>query len=187
MSFGWQGSKVRLVPLERDKHFDNCVRWLNDPQVTQWLLIGDFPLTRVAEQDFFDRVCRPNDRDVAQAIETLAEKEEHIGICGIHDISFRHGTGSVGIIVGRQKLWGRGYGTDAIQVLTRYAFDVLGLRLLTAGVLADNIASLRVFAKNGYHEAGRIAARWWKRGAYRDDVLLIARRDEPVGPAPGCP
>ena len=171
---GWKGEKVRLVPLDKHKHFDNCVRWLNDPAVTEWTLIGDFPLTRVAEEEFFDRVARENESDVVLAIETL--EEEHIGVCGLTNINFRHGTGLAGIIIGRQKLWNRGYGSDAVAVQTRYAFDTLGLRLLLAEVFADNPASLKVFAKSGYREVGRIPQRYWKRGEYREIVFLAVSR-----------
>ena len=175
MDFGWKGDKVQLVPLEKEKHFDNCVRWLNDPEVTRWLLIGDFPLTRVAEHEFFDRISRPNDHDVAHAIETL--EEEHIGICGIHDINFRHGSGTCGLFIGRQKLWGRGYGSDAIAVHTRYGFEVLGLRLLLCDIFSENTASMKAYTKNGYKEVARIPRRWWKRGEYRDVVTFARQRD----------
>ena len=44
MAFGWEGSKVRLVPLDKARHLENAVLWLNDPKLTAWTLIGDFPL-----------------------------------------------------------------------------------------------------------------------------------------------
>ena len=59
---------------------------------------------------------------------------------------------------------------------TRYAFEVLGLRLLLSEVMADNAASLRMLERAGYREVGRIPRRLWKRGAYRDVVLLALER-----------
>ena len=190
MAFGWEGEKVRLVPLERDKHFDNCVRWLNDPDVTQWTATGDFPLTRLAEEDFFERMARPNEGpDIALAIETL--EDEHIGVPGIQGINYRHGVGTTGTFIGRKPLWRRGYGSDAIAVRTRYAFEVLGLRLLLSEVMAENVGSLKALQKSGYREFGRIPARYWKRGAYRDAIQLLITREEwqakncpPAGSAP---
>lgn len=176
MSFGWEGEKVRLVPLDKEKHFENCVRWFNDPKVTQWLLVGDFPLTRVAEEEFFERFSRQNETDIAFAIET--REEEHIGVCGLIGVSFRHGTGNAGITIGRWQLWNRGHGSDAIAVLTRYGFTVLGLRLLLAEVMPDNVASLKVFGRNGYREVGRIPQRWWKRGKYQDAVQFALLHED---------
>lgn len=176
MPFGWEGEKVRLVPLDKQRHFENCVRWLNDPAVTEWTLMGDFPLTRVMEEEFFERICRENETDVVLAIETL-EAEDHIGVLGIHQISFRHGVGVTGTLIGRPSLWGRGFGSDAIRIRSRYAFETLGLRLLLSQVMADNARSLRAIQKNGYQEIGRIPGRFWKRGAYRDSIELMLDRD----------
>ena len=53
MSHGWEGEKVRLVPLDHEKHLDNALKWFNDPEITQWLETGDWPLTRGAEEEFF--------------------------------------------------------------------------------------------------------------------------------------
>lgn len=176
MPFGWEGNKVRLVPLDKERHFANCVRWLNDPTITEWTLVGDLPLTNAAEEEFFERVCKDTSTDVLFAIETL--EEEHIGIAGIHSIDYRHGVAITGTLIGRKQFHRRGYGSDAIAIRTRYAFDVLGLRLLLTEVLAGNIGSLKAVQHCGYREVGRTPARWWKRGAYHDSVHLALTHDE---------
>jgi len=175
MSYGWEGTKVRLVPLDKEKHLDNALLWLNDPEITQWTVIGDWPLTRLAEEEFFDRMMRSDQTDVAFAIELL--KGEPIGFSGIHQIDWRHSVGRTGTIIGRKEFWGQGYGSDAVQVRTRYAFEVLGLRLLLSEVMADNVASLHMLQKAGYQEVGRIPRRYWKRGDHRDVMLLMVDRE----------
>lgn len=181
LSYAWEGQKVRLAPLERERHFENCVRWLNDPTVTAWTLGGDFPLTRLSEEEFFQRVGRgylpEQTNEIAFAIELL-DTEEHVGVTGIHKLNWRHGVGETGTLIGRSSLWGRGFGTDAIAVRSRYAFEVLGLRLLTSEVLSGNDRSLRALLHGGYREVGRIPERYWKRGAYRDAILLALARDD---------
>ena len=42
MSYGWEGDKVRLVPLDKDRHLENALRWFNDPTITAWLETGDW-------------------------------------------------------------------------------------------------------------------------------------------------
>jgi RimJ/RimL family protein N-acetyltransferase len=175
MSYGWEGEKVRLVPLDRDKHLDNALQWFNNPEVTRWLETGDWPLTRGAEEEFF-RAAERNDRVSVQfAVENL--EGEHVGFSGLRSIDWQSGVAVSGSVVGRTDLWGSGLGTDAARVRNRYAFDVLGLRLLIATVIADNGASLAMLAKAGYEEVGRVPKRYWKRGAYRDQVLLVLHRD----------
>ncbi len=174
MAFGWEGEKVRLVPLEKEKHLANAVAWLNDPDVTEWTLIGDTPIGRLAEEDFFDRTARGDPAEVTFAVETRAG--EHIGFTGIHRIDYRHGVGFTGSLLGRKDLWGRGLGTDLVKTRTRYAFEVLGLRMLLSEALAENEASLRMLRRCGYREVGRIRRRWFKRGAYRDAILLALEK-----------
>lgn len=96
---------------------------------------------------------------------------------GIIQVDYRQGVGSTGSLIGRKDLWGQGYGTDSIRARTRHAFDVLGLRMLLSEIMSDNVGSLKAVQKYSYREVGRIARRSWKRGAYRDAVILIAERE----------
>jgi RimJ/RimL family protein N-acetyltransferase len=177
MAIGWTGEKVRLVPLDRNAHLDNAIAWLNDPEVTAWTLIGDFPIGRLGETEFFDRAERADPwtaPDVTLAVETLAG--EHIGFSGLHKIDWRNSCATTGTVIGCQDLWGKGLGTDAARVRTRYAFDVLGLRLLLSEALDGNIASIRMLERVGYVQVGRIPRRHFKRGAFRDALLFALER-----------
>ena len=173
--FGWCGDRVRLVPLDEERHFENCVRWMNDPEMTRWTLRGDFPVTALSQREFFRRYSQDSETDVVHAVETL--DGEHVGVSGIHAIEWRHGTGMTGTLIGVRDRWGQGLGGDAIRTRSRYAFEVLGLRLLLSEVMAGNEASERALRRAGYVEVGRIPARWWKRGAHRDAIQLCL--DEP--------
>jgi RimJ/RimL family protein N-acetyltransferase len=175
MAYGWEGDKVRLVPLDKAKHLENAVLWLNDPEITAWTLIGDQPMTRLGEEDFFDKASRGGGDEISFAIETLAG--EHIGFSALHRVDRANGVAVSGTMLGRRDLWGQGYGSDAARVRTRYAFEVLGLRMLLSEVMAGNTGSLRMLKKAGYREVGRIPRRWWKRGAFRDVVMLVLERE----------
>jgi RimJ/RimL family protein N-acetyltransferase len=178
MAQGWSGEKVRLVGLDRARHLDNAVAWLNDPDVTEWTLVGDFPIGRLGEADFFDRAeradpwCAP---DVTLAVETL--DGDHVGFSGLHRIDWRNSCATTGMLIGRKDLWGKGLGTDAARVRTRSAFEVLGLRLLLSEALDGNTASILMLERVGYVEVGRIPRRHFKRGAYRDALLYALERE----------
>ena len=34
---GWKGELIRLVPPDRTLHFENALRWMNDPEITATL------------------------------------------------------------------------------------------------------------------------------------------------------
>ena len=175
MAFGWEGELVRLVPLDDEKHLENALKWLNDPEVTAGLLVGDLPLSRLAEREYFERQMRSPEKDVSFAMETLDGR--HIGFSGIHNIDWRHGVAVTGSFIGETAEWGKGYGTDAAKVRSRYCFEVLGLRLLLSSHLDNNHRSARMQAKAGYRECGRIPKRYWRRGAYRDEIRTCLDRD----------
>lgn len=182
MPFGWEGAKVRLAPIDKQRHLDNCLRWFNNPEVTRWLLHGDFPLCYASEEAWFDRAAN-TERQVEFAIESLAG--EHVGMIGLLNVDYRHGVANVGIVIGDPRKWRLGYGTDALQTLVQYASNALGLRLLLAEVMKGNDASERIFRNVGFSECGCTPQRYWKRGAFRDSIqfaLLNADWRQPSRP-----
>ena len=174
MAYGWEGKKVRLVPLELERHFVNALKWINDPQITEGQLIGDFPMTSLAERAWFEARMKGSPDESMFAIETLEGR--HIGFTGIHNINWRDGTGTSGTLIGEPDDWGKGYGTDSACTRSRHAFEVLGLRMIFSEVLDGNERSLRMLKRAGYIECGRFPRKTWKRGAYRDVVYLYLER-----------
>lgn len=175
MDFGWHGEKTRLVPLDFDRHFENCYRWMNDPVVTEFLCVGDHPITRIAEKEWFENRFKDTSRDVVFAVETLDGK--HIGTSGLHGIDRTNGTATTGTLIGEKSVWGQGYGSDSVLVRTGYAFEVLGLRMLLSSYLGGNVASAKMQARAGYMQYGIIPERRWKRGAFRDEIFTYCTRE----------
>ena len=67
---------------------------------------------------------------------------------------------------------GRGLGREALELLTAYARDHIGLRQLYVFIALDNEVCLKLFEDYGYRRAG-ILKSWVKRGiTYRDVALL---------------
>ncbi len=174
MAYGVEGERIRLVPLDEDKHLANAVAWLNDPEVTKWVLVGDMPISKLAEKSWFESRSQHSESEIAMAVETL--EGMHIGFSGIHNVNWRDGTAVTGTLIGDRAFWGKGYGTEIVRVRTRYAFETLGLRLLFSGCIDGNTGSYRMLQKNGYREYGRAPGKFWKRGAYRDEIMMCVSR-----------
>lgn len=175
MPIGWESERIRLVPLDFDRHFENCYRWINDPDVSEWLAVGDVPMARLAETEWFEAVQRGRENEIAFAIETLDGR--HIGQSGIHRISHQHGTAITGSFIGEVGERGKGLGTEAAVLRAWYCFHVLGLRILFSEYIGGNARSKRMQEKVGYVECGRKPASFWKRGEYRDKVETMLTRE----------
>ena len=167
---------MRLAPLNIEKHFANALVWMNVAEVTEYLLVGDFPMGEIQEREFFEKMTGKTETDVVFAIETLGGK--HIGFSGLHGINFRHGFATSGTVLGIKEEWGKGYGTDAARVRSRYAFEVLGLRMVLSECFEGNERSLRMQKAVGYKEYGRCPKKFWKRGQYRDMILTCLTRED---------
>ena len=67
---------------------------------------------------------------------------------------------------------GRGLGRQALDLLTTYARDHIGLRQLYVYIAVDNEVCLKLFDSYGYRRSGTLQS-WVKRGNdYRDVVLM---------------
>jgi ribosomal-protein-alanine N-acetyltransferase len=49
---------------------------------------------------------------------------------------------------------GKGYMTEAVRLIVDYAFSLLHLHRIEAGVMPRNIGSIRVLEKSGFHKEG---------------------------------
>lgn len=83
------------------------------------------------------------------------EKEELVGFCGIGDIDWRSRNAMVWYLIGKEH-WGKGYGTETLALLCRFAFENMNLRKLYTHVYEPNRASIRVLEKNGFKLVGRL-------------------------------
>ena len=68
-----------------------------------------------------------------------------------------------------EELWGKGIMTEAVKLVTEYAFQNLDLIRLQAGVLNKNPSSMRVLEKAGYVKEGILRRSVIKRGEILDE------------------
>lgn len=73
-----------------------------------------------------------------------------IGDIELTNIDWRNRSGSLGMSIARREQRGYGYGTDALSVLVKYAFESLDLVRLSARTLIHNVAARQVLEKAGF-------------------------------------
>lgn len=73
--------------------------------------------------------------------------------------------------IGEVDCWGKGYGSEAVGLVVRLAFEELGLFRLQAGAYSSNVASIRVLARNGFVQEGCLRQALVTQGTMRDDHL----------------
>jgi RimJ/RimL family protein N-acetyltransferase len=95
-----------------------------------------------------------------------------LGLARIFWIDFHNGTGVLNLGIGAASDRRRGYGSDALGLLLRFAFGELNLHRLSVWPGADNLAFITMVEKAGFEEEARRREAAFHDGSYWDVVLL---------------
>ncbi len=163
------GQKIRLRALEKSD-IDNFMGWVNNREITQYLLAFSVPVSRAFEEKWLESAVCHTATDKVFAIETLAG--EYLGNCGLHSIDSINRHAELGIVIGNTDYLSRGYGTDAIQTLLRLAFDSLNLEKVHLRVYSNNTRGIRCYEKCGFETVGRLKRHRYVNGEWHDEVMM---------------
>lgn len=159
---------LRGVTLEdvTDAYF----HWMNDPEVIQYLESRFYPQSRDGIRAFVQSF-QGNQNNVFFAI-ILKEDNRHIGNIKLGAINWIHRLAEIGLIIGEKDTWGKGFATEAIRLVSDYAFKCLNLHKVSAGCYGINQGSVRAFQRAGFEVEGVRPKHMFCEGNYVDLVLL---------------
>ncbi len=168
-----EGRTIRLRAVEPEDAGLMYV-WENDCDV--WAVSGTTePFSHYQMQRFVERhrdtIGVLGDGQLRLIVETRQEARP-VGAIDLFEYDPIHRRAGVGILIYERSDRGRGYASDALEVLCRYAHDTLRAHQLWCNVGADNEASLRLFRSAGFTEIG-VKRDWlWRPDGYHDEVML---------------
>jgi RimJ/RimL family protein N-acetyltransferase len=167
-----EGKLVRLRSIERSD-IEPIMKWVGDEEVTNFLggemLLG--PLSRIAEEKFIEHAAEPSPNSRLFVIETLADCR-YLGSTDLHNISWVNRNAEAGIVIGEKSSWGKGYGTDAMRVLLRYAFDKLNLNRVSLRVFDYNPRAIASYERCGFKREGVLRQDKFLGGKYHDTIAM---------------
>ncbi|MCX5115666.1 GNAT family N-acetyltransferase [Micromonospora sp. NBC_00362] len=140
--------RLELRPV-RDEDIDRILEYRNLPQVTHWLL-----RTQVDSASFRAAWRRaatdPDDHSMAATLDGVVIGTVSLGVVdGMGQPGMPQRTEAELGYIFDPAYGGRGYATEAVTAVVAHAFDRLGVRRITAGCFADNLASVRILEKVG--------------------------------------
>ncbi len=164
------GERIYLRGLTEADATERYCAWLNDPEINRYLE------TRYEEQ-------RPEDITTFIAAKIASTDEwlfgiflkpdgRHIGNIKLGPLRARHRLADVSLFIGVRSVHGKGYGSEAIRLVTDHAFEALGLNKLMAGMYAGNRASIGAFRRAGWTEEARLKDHYLIDGGPTDIVLF---------------
>ena len=142
--------------------------WLEPPK----------PLAQL-EQEFEANVADADPTVVRLIIE--AERRA-IGDIDLFHIEQRCRNAVVGLGIWRAEDRDRGYGTDALRTMLRWAFRHLNLHRIELSVEPDNVRAVRVYEKLGFVREGMRREHHYDDGCFRDELImgLLGREFESI-------
>ena len=168
------GEKVCLRPLE-EADAAVCHAWLNDPDVRRTLAARAGPYTEAMSREWIRAL---DFRTTMGFAIVTRDADAYVGNCDLRDINPIDRNAGLGIVIGRKAEWGKGYGTEAVTLLCRYAFDTLNLHKVHLSSYATNDRGLRLYARLGFVEEGRRREQVFLEGRWVDEVVLGLLRGE---------
>ena len=165
-----ESERLYLRALTLEDVTDDYCRWMNDPEVTRNLESRFFPQSKESIRAFVQSI--QGDRNNAFFAIVLKAGDRHIGNIKLGPINWLHGLGEIGLMIGEKETWGKGYATEAIRLVTGYAFQRLNLHKVTAGCYATNKGSARAFERAGFDVEGIRPNHLFCDGKYVDCILL---------------
>ena len=102
----------------------------------------------------------------------------YVGPARLTVFSWSDGDARLAIGIYDRRFWSAGYGTEAIRLLLRYAFDDLGLHRVDLLVIAYNARAIRAYEKCGFVREGVLRESALVDGVRHDDVLMSILEQE---------
>jgi RimJ/RimL family protein N-acetyltransferase len=160
-----EGRHLILSPFSIPNIHKDYLSWLNDSEVNQYSRRRNKTISREDAVDFLNNL-KKGERIFGIY---LKDQQKHIGNIQYSPNETLPGVGEIRILMGEKKVWGRGYGTEAIYILSKSLFVDDDLYRLEANTINPSFS--RCMDKLGWKLEGQMRERISQEGQ-RHDFLL---------------
>jgi RimJ/RimL family protein N-acetyltransferase len=178
MPLSLSGARVRLRALEA-RDIDALLVAYRDFDL-QLTTDGDAPpLSDLQVRDLWEGIIGDPGPDLRYfAIDRLDGSGQMVGACSLQHIDLRNRNAELSIFMVSKEGRGQGYGTEAVNLLMDYAFEVVRVDRLYLGVYDFNEAGLRAYERAGFRYEGRHRNALYYEGRYHDEWTMSVLREE---------
>jgi RimJ/RimL family protein N-acetyltransferase len=172
------GKKVRLRALEMSDLDAVMAHW--NTYETRRYLYSAVPHSREHEREWLEKATKATpweDGNITLAIEDR-NTQEFLGTVGLAQISPVNKHAEFGIAIHDPAQHGKGYGTDATEVILWIGFHELGLNSIHLYTMESNLRAQRAYEKAGFKRMGKIRKYMYSGGNYEDAIVMDILRSE---------
>ena len=171
-------ARLMLRPYT-ETDFDDLYDIQSRPEVTRYLLFGTRDRDQVREslQERIQAASLENEGDNLTLAVVLSQTGTVIGDVVLFWTSREHRQGEIGYIF-HPDHGGKGYATEATQVMLRLGFEELGLHRIVGRLNGRNTASARVLERLGMRREAHFTHSQNVKGEWADEVVFAMLEDE---------
>jgi RimJ/RimL family protein N-acetyltransferase len=150
------GTLVRLAAIDPEEVGKSFSKWGRDSEYKRLL---DFAPPRLysvrASKEWIEKQLEASQPNTYWFAIRSLEDDRLLGDIDLAVTTWGSRDAFVGIGIGERDFWGKGYGTEAMQLALRFAFTELNLRRVTLDVMEQNQRAVRSYEKVGFRIEGR--------------------------------
>ena len=159
------GKRIYLREIQTKDINQKYLSWMNNSNVNAFLETRFKKQTLESIKEYWLSI--KNDDDSFWFAICTEDDDMHIGNIKIGPVNWIHKKGDISLFIGESKKWGKGYGYDAIILISNWSFKELKLEKINAGIYQSNVKSIKAFEKAGFKIEGIL----------RDEVKLNSKRE----------
>lgn len=156
--------------------YKTSIKWRNDDEIWNQLGGVKYFVSEAYEKKWVeDAIFDPK---VIRLAVCLKENNRYIGNVYILDINERDRKGNSHILIGEREFWGKGYATEAYELLLDYAFNERAFHRIGAHVLEENAACIALHKKCGFSQDGVFRKATFKNGKWQNQIIFSILEEE---------
>jgi RimJ/RimL family protein N-acetyltransferase len=147
----FEGNKIRFAAFDAERDAEVFSQWTHNPEYMR-LLSPEVarPLSPFHIKKRMEEMEKEAGRDFYFFVIRTQADDRAIGFARLHWIEWNHGNGHFEMGIASPDDRRKGYGSEAMQMLLRYAFEELNLYRLTGMTMEYNTAAQQFLTKHGF-------------------------------------
>ena len=173
------GKFVRLSAYDPEEMSKAYSRWSRNSEYFRLLNSSARPMQspKAVAKWMEEEVGQMSPASYLFSIRTL-DDDKLIGELGLDVVDWSGRDAFVGLGIGETEYWSKGYGTEAMNILLRFAFSEINLGRMTLTVFEYNPRAIRSYEKAGFQHEGRLRKILNKEGTRWDMLYMGILREE---------
>lgn len=170
----YESERIYLSPMCVDD-YQTYTKWINDETLSSGYGNFKFNNNELSEKEWIENINKKGEHQFS-----IIRKEDN-KIIGHYGLEVRDNVSRrmlVGGFIGEQEDRGKGYGTEALKLITKFAFEILNAETMYSGIFSFNEVSLKSAKKVGYTVAGRYRNAYFYGGEFHDKICVEITKDD---------